>query len=467
MKHASVHSRFAIRRLGLLAGTIVSVSTMSVLSPIVVAQPVAGKPAAVQFPSTLAGRTAAAYIEAFNSGDREKVRAFETSYRAASALADRPVEQRLERYEQLRKDLGTLRVESVQDGGPHDVALTVQSSAKGDWVVMSFELEKVEPHRLIGIQLEISSQKPMSATPLDAAARVEAIDAIAAALANFYVFPETGDKMAAAIRKSQASGAYDSLVTDAAFARKLTDDLRDICHDKHLAVRPGPIDPHRVHGGDDEAPTAEQVEAMRRENFAFRKTEILPGNIGYVKFDGFVGMKEAEPTAAAAMNFVANCDALIIDLRENGGGDPVMINFLCGYLFDTPTLLNRFYNRPTDTTTESFSRGDVPGPRFGQTKPVYVLTSHYTFSGAEEFCYDLQNLKRGVVVGEVTGGGAHPVSPRPAGPRFSVFVPYARAINPVTETNWEGKGIQPDIQATAADALDAAVKAASEKIAMQ
>lgn len=461
MKQSSVRSRIAIGRIGVLVGAIVGVSTLTVLPSALAAQPVAGKPAIVQFPSTLAGRTAAAYIEAFNSGDPEKIRAFETTYRAASALADRPVEQRLERYEQLRKDLGTLRVDSVQDGGPQDVALTVQSSTKGDWVVMSFELEKVEPHRLIGIQLEISNQKPMSATPLDAAARVEAIDAIADSLAKFYVFPETGDKMAAAIRKAQASGAYDSLVTDAAFARKLTDDLRDICHDKHLAVRTGPVRGH----GDDEAATPDQVEAMRRENFAFRKTEILPGNIGYVKFDGFVGMKEAEPTASAAMNFVANCDALIFDLRENGGGDPEMINFICGYLFDSPTLLNRFYNRPTDSTTESYSRAEVPGARFGQTKPVYVLTSHYTFSGAEEFCYDLQNLKRGMVVGEVTGGGAHPVSPRPAGPRFSVFVPYARAINPVTETNWEGVGIQPDIAAKADEALEVAVKAARERSA--
>jgi hypothetical protein len=456
----SVSSSFRTRRLALLASIALGIAGSTHPTLAQPSQPAAGS-ATVQFPATAAGRLAAAYFEAFNSGDREKFRAFETRYRAASALAERPVDQRLERYDQLRKDLGDLRIDSVQAGGPEDVSAVVQSSATGDWVVMGFELEKAEPHGLIGIQLEISSEKPAPAAPLDAPAKATAIDAIAEALTAYYVFPETGEKMADMLRKNAAAGAYAGISTDAAFARKLTDDLRDICHDKHLAVRPGPV---RAHGGEDEAMTAEQLQGLRRENFAFRRTEILPGNIGYVKFDGFVGVKEAEPTAAAAMNFVANCDALIFDLRENGGGSPEMINFICGYLFDSPTLLNRFYNRPTDDTTESYSRADVPGARYGQDKPVYVLTSHSTFSGAEEFCYDLQNLKRGTVVGEVTGGGAHPVSPRPAGPRFSVFVPYARAINPVTETNWEGKGIQPDIAVAADEALEAAVKAAREHV---
>jgi hypothetical protein len=361
----------------------------------------------------------------------------------------------------MQGDLGVLEVERVDDGGALSATVIARASRSGDWLGMEFELEQAKPHGLLGIRISVTSEEPRPSVPLDAASRAAAIEAIAAALAENYVFPETGDQMSASLLRSLASGAYDSITSEAMFARRLTDDLRAICNDRHLSVRPGTMDPEVA----EEAQLTEaDLAAMRRDNFAFRKTEILPGNIGYVKFDGFSGVKEAEPTAAAAMNFVAHCDALILDLRENGGGSPDMINFICGYLFDSPTLLNRFYNRPTDSTTESYSRAEVPGPRFGQTKPVYVLTSAGTFSGAEELCYDLQNLKRGIVVGEVTGGGAHPVMGMPAGDRFIIRVPYARAINPVTETNWEGVGIKPDIEVPADRALDAAVEAARKQL---
>jgi C-terminal processing protease CtpA/Prc len=190
----------------------------------------------------------------------------------------------------------------------------------------------------------------------------------------------------------------------------------------------------------------------------------MPGNIGYVKFNMFTPGQAAQETAAAAMNFVANADALIFDLRENGGGSPEMIAFLSGYLFDRKVHLNSFYNRETDETEEWHSREDVPGRRFGETKPVYVLTSGRTFSGAEEFTYNLKNLKRATIVGETTGGGAHPVNARDIAGRFTLMVPFARAINPITKTNWEGTGVEPDTKVPAADALDAALESARNRV---
>ena len=184
---------------------------------------------------------------------------------------------------------------------------------------------------------------------------------------------------------------------------------------------------------------------------------MLPGGIGYLKFNFFSGDPAAQKTASAAMNFLANCNAIIFDLRENGGGSPDMIAYLSSYLFDEPVHLNSFYNRPTDTTTDTWTQKDVPGQKLGPETPVFVLTSNYTFSGAEEFSYNLKNLKRGTIVGETTGGGAHPVRPVTLGQQMHITMPFARAINPITKTNWEGVGVKPHVETSADDALDKAI----------
>jgi uncharacterized membrane protein len=146
------------------------------------------------------------------------------------------------------------------------------------------------------------------------------------------------------------------------------------------------------------------------------------------------------------------------NLRENGGGSPAMVSYVSSYLFSRRTHLNDIWNRRTGQTEEFWTRDSVPGRRFGGEKPVFVLTSANTFSGAEEFTYNLKAQKRATIVGEVTGGGAHPVGPRPVGNNFVIAVPHSRAINPITHTNWEGVGVEPDIKVPAADALATALK---------
>lgn len=202
---------------------------------------------------------------------------------------------------------------------------------------------------------------------------------------------------------------------------------------------------------------------MERTNCSFGKVEILSHNIGYLKFNAFADPTICGPTVVAAMNFLAHVDAIIFDLRENGGGDPKMVAMISSYLFDKPTHLNDLYNRKEDSTTQYWTLPYVPGARLAD-KPAFVLTSKSTFSGAEEFTYNLKNLKRAAIVGETTGGGAHPVSGQRIDDHFMIGVPFARAVNPITKTNWEGTGVEPEVKVEASQALDAAVKLAAERI---
>jgi C-terminal processing protease CtpA/Prc len=163
------------------------------------------------------------------------------------------------------------------------------------------------------------------------------------------------------------------------------------------------------------------------------------------------------------MNYLAHADAIIIDLRENGGGDPKMIALVSTYLFSKPTHLNDLWERKSNTTQQYWTLPYVPGNRL-EDKPAYVLTSKRTFSGAEEFSYNLKNLKRATIVGETTGGGAHPVRGQRIDDHFIIGVPFARAINPISKTNWEGTGVEPDVKVPAAEALATAQKLAIEKL---
>ena len=202
---------------------------------------------------------------------------------------------------------------------------------------------------------------------------------------------------------------------------------------------------------------------MEHLNCGFKKAEILDGNIGYLKFDFFADPGICGPTVVAAMNFLANVDAIIFDLRENGGGDPKMVAFVSSYLFAERTHLNDLWTRKGDVTEQYWTDPYVPGKRL-DGKPAFVLTSKNTFSGGEEFTNNLKVLKRAKIVGETTGGGAHPVRGHRITEHFGIGVPFARALNPVTHTNWEGTGVEPDVKVNASQALDEAIKLATESI---
>lgn len=301
--------------------------------------------------------------------------------------------------------------------------------------------------------------------PLDAATRKQVIDVSIEKLQGHYVFPEVAGKMAEALRRRSAAGEYDSITSSRQFAEMLTNHLREVSKDKHLRVRfTSQTIPNRPAA---QEPTGEErnrmVRQMGRDNFGFRKVEILDGNIGYLRLDGFYPAEFAGPAAQAAFQFLQNCDALIIDLRWNGGGEPATVALVTSYIVDGRVHLNDIWERKTNSTEQYWTSESVPGKKMGKT-PVWLLTSQRTFSGGEEFAYNLKNLKRATIIGETTGGGAHPVSGHRINDHFLIGVPFARAINPITRTNWEGTGVEPHVKTTAAEALPRARREALDHL---
>jgi hypothetical protein len=306
---------------------------------------------------------------------------------------------------------------------------------------------------------------------VDAAMTKQVIDAALKELDENYVFPDVAKKIAGAVRRRQANDEYAGVKTGPELARLLTEHLQEVSKDKHLRVRYSAekIPPR----GPGAPPTAEEkagqkarmTTSAQKSNAGYRRVERLAGNVGYLELDHFAHSDFAAGPAAAAMTFLGNTDALIIDLRRNGGGSPQGVALLCSYFFDAdkPVLLNTLYWRRGDRTDEFWTMKELAGPRY-VGKDVYVLTSSRTFSGAEECTYNLQCLKRATIVGETTGGGAHPGGTRPIGEHFMMFVPTGRAINPITKTNWEGVGVKPDIAASADKALETAHERAVEKL---
>jgi peptidase S41-like protein len=295
---------------------------------------------------------------------------------------------------------------------------------------------------------------------IDADEKKRLINGAIANLRESYVYPNVAQKMIDAVLTHERNGDYKGEVNGSEFAALLTKHLQDVSHDLHLRVVYSTTEVPPL-GPPERDPNFQS--RIERDNCAFREVKILPDNIGYLRFDAFLPPSLCGGTATAAMQFLAHVDALIFDLRENHGGDPHMTAFMASYLFDRRTHLNDIYDQRDHSTQEFWTTQDVTGPRFGKT-PVYVLTSATTFSGAEEFTYNLKNLKRAVIVGETTGGGAHLVMMHRLDAHFIIGVPFARPINPISKTDWEGTGVAPDVKVKRANALETAERLAKRNL---
>lgn len=411
----------------------------------------------VSLPETAAGRCVAAFLEMLADPTPERITAFETTHGSAKRLQDATMDERIRRARGLHQRVGKLTLREVVSVDDPAISI-IADSEHGDRITLDFQFSTEQTGKLDAILIALGGGPGARVKPqeLTAERRKEIVEAVATAVAEGYVYPETGRKLAEALREKLRAGDYDRFGDDASLTLRLTEDLRAISHDRHLGVRLEPPAPDRRPGP--------SVAEIAGDNFGFRKVEVLPGNIGWIRLDAFVDGPEAEQTAAAALAFVAHCDALIFDLRHNGGGSPASIRFITSYLFDVPVHLNDMVDRSGQVVEEFWTLESVPGRRFAPDLPVFVLTSGYTFSGAEEFCYNLQNLKRATIVGEKTGGGAHPVRGVRIDDRIVAGVPFMRACNPVSKTNWEGVGIQPDVVTTVDAALDRAVELAKDAI---
>jgi len=305
-------------------------------------------------------------------------------------------------------------------------------------------------------QQPIPQGAPFSAlageTKLDAAERKHVIDVASADLERYYVDPDVARKMADALLAHEKNGDYGRVTDGADFADLLTGQLRDVSHDMHLDVLYSQnLLPDRPPGPTPEG-LARYRNAMQQTNCTFEKVEILPHNIGYLKLNSFPDPSICQPTATAAMASVNHADAIIFDLRDNGGGYPGMVMLMAAYLFDHPEYM---YNPRENTTERLWTHSPVPGNRLAD-KLVYILTSGSTYSGAEHFSYDLKMLKRAAIVGETTGGATHSGVFHRIDSHFGIGIPETRAINPFSKADWAVTGVEPDVKVAAADALKTA-----------
>jgi len=291
---------------------------------------------------------------------------------------------------------------------------------------------------------------------LDETERGRVIEGAARLLQEFYVFPDVAKKTAARLQAQQKRGDYRDITDGKVFAARLSDDLAALSGDKHLGVDYFTQDMPPQEPSSRPHPDPRKVAA---DNCGFEKADHYPPNIGYLKLNMFAEPDICAPTATAAMNFLADSDTLIIDLRDNHGGAPRMVALISSYLFDDPTHLDDIYDRQKDSTEQSWTFPYLPGKKF-TGKAVYVLTSNRTFSSAEEFSFDLKSLKRATLIGETTGGGAHPMAPHRIDGHFFIRVPFGRIMNPITKADWENTGVAPDVAVPATDALDEALRRA-------
>lgn len=297
----------------------------------------------------------------------------------------------------------------------------------------------------------VTAQAPEASNPLRDDERQAVVLRISELLEQRYVYPAVGEESGADLIARLQAGEFDETDEPAAFAALLTAALQSVSHDKHLRVRVRPQEQAQVER-DDPA-------RARGRNYGFEKVERLEGNVGYVNMRYFDGTAAAKPTAAAAMNFLANADAIIFDMRQNGGGSPEMIRYVSSWFFAEPTHLNSLYWRAGERTQEFWTYDEIPGVKRPDV-PLFVLTSSHTFSGAEEFSYNMLTQERATLIGEVTGGGANPGGVSVINDRFEVFIPVGAAVNPITGTNWEGVGVTPHIEVPAAEALEVALEKA-------
>lgn len=304
---------------------------------------------------------------------------------------------------------------------------------------------------------------------LDMEVKSETVSSVSELLLDNYIFPDLAKEMGDYINTQLQSGAYNNITDPVDFAQQLTIDLLKISNDKHIKVSFSPDRVKEMREFMEIRLTPEEedslyIEELKPENFGFKKVEILPGNIGYIDFRRFAPANIIEEKVFSVMEFLKDTDALIFDMRYNSGGSASGVQLICSYLFGKePVHLNDLYFRPMDTTEQFWTLKELKGKRLPDI-PVYILTSSFTFSGAEEFSYDLKALNRATLVGQSTGGGAHPGGPEIANDYFYINIPKGRAINPYTKTNWEGTGVSPDVDIDSRLALTKAHILALEKV---
>ena len=297
---------------------------------------------------------------------------------------------------------------------------------------------------------------------LTKAYKEQVIESLSRLMNNHYVFPDVAKQTEEHLKTQLIEGYFDQFENDEDFANALTESVQSVNKDKHMRIRVNKQ--YEAPKQTPERMIEEQldwIDQSRRNNAGFVDVKILDENVGYLDLRGFAGMEIGKPVADAYMKLMSRTDAVIIDLSKNGGGSPAMVQYLCSYFFDKKLHLNSLYWREGDRTDEFWTLEQVGGTKMPDV-PLFVITSNRTFSGAEEFSYNMQTQKRATLVGQTTGGGANPGGGFNINENLTVFIPTGRAINPITKTNWEGVGVIPEVEASADGAFDKAYELAKQ-----
>ncbi|MBL0937654.1 MAG: S41 family peptidase [Gemmatimonadaceae bacterium] len=408
--------------------------------------------ATVPAPQTRAGRVLTAWLSAVNDADSVRLAALQ---RAANGAA-------LPNGVALRSMSGGLALTQVVQAGTHHVEFVLRDRGSavrrfGVLAVAADDSARIAYFNLVALPPTASVSDLLVTEP----ERARIVTGTADNLRKYYVIPETGRWVADSLEARFRRGAYDGITASRYLADMLTNALRALSGDRHLRVDFSvpvlPTDPSATRTAADRE---QQQILWNRNNCVFIRAERPEDNVGYLKLSGFGPLEYCKATADAAMAFVKGTDALIVDLRDNNGGSPDLVTYLASYFFASRTLLATTWTRASEQTDSAWTT-DVAGPQFAESKPVYVLTSKRTFSAGEAFPYQLQQLKRVSVVGDPTGGGAHPTWARRVADHFFVNVPGARVTSPVSGTDWEGRGVLPDISAPEVEALEVARRLAA------
>jgi tetratricopeptide (TPR) repeat protein len=322
---------------------------------------------------------------------------------------------------------------------------------------ITFFLLSFIPFSILPAQMQMDSLKHKD--------KKELIKKIGILLSDNYVFPDLGKRYRQEIVKLYASGEFDKVNDPKAFGDSVTAVLQKITKDKHILFRL--VEKNDI-SENNKGSLHHPVRYFRlgqKEHLGIFRLDWIDNEIGYMDYRRFYYHHEAKEMLINAIQFLSSANAIIIDLRENQGGSGLLIPLLCSYFLPHPTQLTGTYYRGTNITQEWWTLEQIKGKRLLDV-PMFLVIGKNTFSAAEYLAYDLKVQKRAILIGEATKGGAHSVDLFPVGDRFEIYIPTARAVNPVTGSNWEGTGVIPDILVSTESALDTTIilakKAAQE-----
>ena len=399
----------------------------------------------LELPKTMVGEHVEQLMKLFQSGDREKAEEYISANYSDSFLKAHPMERHIGGITITHDMTPDLKLKHIVSSSEYELNMILQSS-NSRWLKMRLLVDDKAPHKILQLGFEPTGapvinedNKDVGIKNLTSAEKKGIVENIIELMKENYVFPDIAEKAGRFIYNELNTGNYKKNETIKSLSLQLTDDLRKITKDKHIKV------------------IEKNASSNRNRHFHPIKYDILPDNIGYIDLRSFEHPSESKDMIGNAMKEIENTDAIIFDMRNNGGGSPEGVQYLCSYLFDKKVHLNSLYWRKGDRTDEFWTLDKVNGKKRPDV-PVFVLTSHFTFSGAEEFTYNLQTQKRATIIGEITGGGANPGEMFDVNSKLGIFIPKGKAINPITKTNWEGVGVKPDIEVRQEDALETALE---------